>query len=119
MGVCCSTIWNWENGKSKPELRYLSAIIEFLGYNPLAPPTSLSERLIYQRRLRGWTQDRMARLLGVDVTTLARWERGKRQPTRESLVSIRELLGDAKDCPTGCASRERYTAAISPSDIRS
>jgi len=40
MGVDPSTIWNWERGWSHPELRYLPAIIAFLGYDPRPKPAS-------------------------------------------------------------------------------
>lgn len=38
------------------------------------------ERIRDLRRKRGWTQARLARQLGVSVTTVSRWETGSTQP---------------------------------------
>jgi transcriptional regulator with XRE-family HTH domain len=80
MGVDASTIWNWEKGRSHPEIRYLPAIISFLGYDPRPRPASLSEQLTWYREGKGWTQARLADALHVDPTTLGRWEQGKKDP---------------------------------------
>lgn len=34
-------------------------------------------KLVALRRLKGWTQARVARMLGVTSNTVARWERGE------------------------------------------
>jgi transcriptional regulator with XRE-family HTH domain len=36
--------------------------------------------LIYRRRDRDWTQQRLARQLGVNIETLRRWERRRTSP---------------------------------------
>jgi len=74
-------VWNWENNWVSPAVKFIPAIIAFLGYNPLPPPVALPERLVWFRRCKGWTQEAFAKVLGVDQTTLARWERGERSPT--------------------------------------
>ena len=35
IGVHELTITNWERNATQPEVRYISAIVQFLGYNPL------------------------------------------------------------------------------------
>jgi site-specific DNA recombinase len=82
-GVDASTIHNWETNIAKPGVKYMPAIIRFLGYNPLPPatPDSWSERLVRCRKALGITQKESARQIGVDPCTLARWERGDREPT--------------------------------------
>jgi hypothetical protein len=42
-------VGNWEVNVSKPEIRYMPAIIKFLGYNPLAEAKTLAEQLVRQR----------------------------------------------------------------------
>ena len=34
IGVDEASIWNWENNRTKPVLKLVPEIIEFLGYNP-------------------------------------------------------------------------------------
>jgi transcriptional regulator with XRE-family HTH domain len=75
IGVDKCSIVNWEGNHSNPALQYMPAIIE-LGYNPLRPATNWAERLIRHRMTHGLTQKESARRIGVDPSTLARWERG-------------------------------------------
>lgn len=83
MGVHSASITNWELGKTDPELCHMEAVIRFLGYDPrpATVPQTLAERIVAYRIARGWSQKRFAKLLGVDVTTLAKWEQGKRVPS--------------------------------------
>jgi transcriptional regulator with XRE-family HTH domain len=91
IGVCEATVWNWEKGHSKPEIRHLPAIIAFLGENPHAAPQTIGERLIEHRQRLGWSQKRLAAELGVDSTTLSRWELGKKAPWGVYAVRIEAL----------------------------
>lgn len=86
MGVDKSSIYNWEGNRSKPGLEYMPAIIRFLGYNPLPQSESWAERLLRCRTAQGITQKEAAVRIGVDQGTLARWERGERQPTGRYLA---------------------------------
>ena len=45
IGVDTTCIFNWESDKSKPEIRYMPAIVAFLGYNPLPAATTLADHL--------------------------------------------------------------------------
>jgi Helix-turn-helix len=51
-----------------------------LGFNPLPEGDSTAERLMNHRKARGVTQKEFARQIGVDPSTVARWDRGKRVP---------------------------------------
>jgi transcriptional regulator with XRE-family HTH domain len=92
IGVHELTITNWERNATLPEIRYVPAIIQFLGYSPLPPTSSLAERLTDARRRLGLSQRKMAEKLGVDPTTLMGWERGRHQPTEKSLGLIERAL---------------------------
>jgi transcriptional regulator with XRE-family HTH domain len=76
-----ASITNWEGNRTKPGVEYMPAIIRFLGYNPLPPPDGWAERLVRCRTILGLTQNESASRIGVDQCTLARWERGEREPT--------------------------------------
>ncbi len=76
-----ASIANWEANRSKPGVSHMPSIIRFLGYNPFPPGKKWSERLVQCRTVLGLSQSESAARLGVDASTLARWERGEREPT--------------------------------------
>jgi transcriptional regulator with XRE-family HTH domain len=87
---CCVT--NWELGHTKPEIGYIPAIIEFIGYCPYIPTTDLIARLKTIRWAPGLTQEKLAKLMGIDESSLCSWERGEHRPTKKSRKVIAELL---------------------------
>ena len=97
LGINKATVHNWENNVSQPDLAYMPAIIEFLGYNPLPPATTLAERLVRGRTSLGLTQKEAARRMGVDPTTLARWERGEKEPPGDFAARVMRFLAKAED----------------------
>jgi len=87
-----ATIWNWENNRTSPELHYIPRIIRFLGYVPFdRQADTLGEKIVNYRRLSGITQKELANRLGIDSTTLGRWERNKGRP-------LKRLLKKLTDC---------------------
>jgi transcriptional regulator with XRE-family HTH domain len=92
IGVHELTITNWERNATAPAIRHIPAIIQFLGYDPLPPTDSFSERLATARKVRGLSQRKMAEKLGVDPATLQGWEAGRHQPTGKSMDLIGSVL---------------------------
>jgi transcriptional regulator with XRE-family HTH domain len=92
IGVHEMTITGWEGNATIPEVRYMPAIIQFLGYNPLSTASSFPERLAAARMALGLSQRKMAAKLGVDPATLMGWEAGRHQPTGKSLDLIGRVL---------------------------
>jgi site-specific DNA recombinase len=92
LGVDKTSVFNWEANTSTPEIRYIPAIIRFLGYSPLARANSLAEQLILRRTTLGMTQKDAARELAVDHGTLAKWEQGKREPIGAFLARVKHFL---------------------------
>ena len=74
IGVHELTITNWERNATVPAIRYIPAIIRFLGYDPVPPAVSLPERLAAVRRVLGLSQRKMAEQLGVGTRDLDRIE---------------------------------------------
>jgi transcriptional regulator with XRE-family HTH domain len=70
-------------------LRYLPAIIGFLGYCPVDPNDSFGQRLALARHCLGVSQEGIASQLGVDAGTVGRWESGERMPSEEHRQRIR------------------------------
>ena len=97
LGVTECCIWNWENNATTPVFPHWPAIIEFLGYNPLPKPQTPAEQLVRARKIRGLSQQEMAWSLGIDPSTLARWERGEREPTGMFLSRVQRFLIDEEE----------------------
>ncbi|UCG15022.1 MAG: helix-turn-helix transcriptional regulator [Deltaproteobacteria bacterium] len=57
---------------------------------------SLHEKIRYLRKVKGWTQEQLARNLGLSLNTVQRWEMGKNKPSplaKEKLLAIfKEVL---------------------------
>jgi DNA-binding transcriptional regulator YiaG len=96
LGVDKASVVNWEGNASVPQIRYMPAIIRFLNYNPLPAANGWRERLVRHRTTLGLSQDEFAKRLSVDPSTLARWERGEREPTGGFLNRVKHLLNDEK-----------------------
>jgi transcriptional regulator with XRE-family HTH domain len=95
VGVNKTSVFNWEANTSAPDIRYMPSIIDFLGYNPLREAKDCGERLVRYRTTLGMTQKAAAGQLGVDQGTLARWERGEREPQGAFLARVKRFLQNA------------------------
>ena len=62
------------------------------------------QRIVRQQASLGMTQKESARRLGVDQGTLARWERGEREPWGKLLDLVKRFLKDT-DAPSTEAPR--------------
>ncbi len=72
-------------------------IVRFPGYNPLPKAETAAARLTHYRTAQGIAQEKLAKQLGIDECTLARWGRGARTPTGLYRTLADELLGDDLD----------------------
>jgi len=86
------SVVNWEKGHSTPRVNHMAGVVEFLGFNPLLNGDTLAQRLVNHRKALGITQKVFARQLGVDPSTLARWERGEREPTGRFAARVKCAL---------------------------
>ena len=87
-----STVTNWELNRTSPALRLLPRLFQFLGYMPCPAGQSWADRLRNSRRSLGLSQERLAGVLGVDESTVARWERGSRRPGAVLLERLEAIL---------------------------
>ena len=85
LGVSEATITGWELNQTTPSITQLPKIISFLGYIP-EPYCKKADNFIEQiklyRQIHGLTQEKFAELVGVDETTVAKWERGDHEPMK-------------------------------------
>ena len=78
----------WEKSRSTPDLKHVDKVVEFLGFNPFELGDTLGERLASYRCERSMSQKDFARQIGVDPSTLAKWERSERTPAGKYLDRV-------------------------------
>jgi transcriptional regulator with XRE-family HTH domain len=54
----------------------------------------LADEIKHCRTRKGWTQEHLARNLGVTLNTVQRWESGKTRPSPLAMEKLRGLLED-------------------------
>ena len=105
LGVNTWTVHNWETGQRKPEIRFIPALVAFLGYDPEPVDTgTLAGRLVAKRRLLGLSQREAARSLQIDPGTWAGWELGARiarEAHRRAVEGFLENPGTASQLAQG------------------
>lgn len=72
------SVINWEKGHHTPRVNHMAGVVKFLGFNPFQNGDTVAQRLVNHRKARGTAQKDFARQIGVDPSTLSRWERGER-----------------------------------------
>lgn len=78
----------------------MQAIIQIPQVQLLPEAKTMAERQLWQRTTLGLTQKQAAAEIGVDHGTLARWERGEREPVGEMLVRVNQFLVAANESET-------------------
>ena len=62
---------------------------------------NIAEELKKLRQQQGWSQEDLARNLGVSFATVNRWENGKTRPSKLALVQIKNRFfktSNVRDC---------------------
>jgi len=94
IGCDTMTVVNWEKSHTAfPRINHMAGVVRFLGFNPIQAGSTIAERLVNFRKARGNTQKAFAAQIGVDQSTLAKWECGERLPTGRFLRRIKDVCG--------------------------
>jgi transcriptional regulator with XRE-family HTH domain len=75
--VDAATILNWEKGYTEPLIMSMPVILQFLGFDFIPAPKTITERLFAFRRSHGLSIRGAAKELGVHFETWRDWEQGK------------------------------------------
>jgi transcriptional regulator with XRE-family HTH domain len=77
MGVSVATVINWEMNHTRVATRFLPKVVAFLGYDPREKSGQIGDRIRMQRERQGLSQGALAEKLGLNVSTVVAWERGR------------------------------------------
>jgi len=91
IGVSEETIYRWESNESSPQVKFIPAIIKFLGYNPVPLPDSPCQRLVFYRQVRGLSQRNLAKETGIDPKAIELAETGKRPLSKKILKFLESV----------------------------
>jgi len=93
LGVDSMSVVNWEKHRTKIGARFIPAIIQWLGYDPLPSPSSLGEWIAIERTRRGLARRALAAALGWDEKTVRKYEEGGHPPDGSRLEQLGLVLG--------------------------
>jgi transcriptional regulator with XRE-family HTH domain len=82
LGVDPWTLLNWEKDRARPRARHMAQIWELLGEAGQLAPRDVPAQVRFARLRLGLTQAQFAELLGVNPSTVLRWEQGRTMPSR-------------------------------------
>jgi len=92
LGADLKTVASWEGQRTDPSFRHFPALLAFLGYDPRPEGRTFGERLYRARTARGLSHRDLARLIGVDESTVWKWEDGRHRPNGRLLSRLQEEL---------------------------
>jgi len=87
------SVVNWEKNRTTVGARFVPAIIEWLGYDPLPSPSNLRHWIAIERTRRGFARRTLAEALGWDESTIRSYEEGDRLPEGAKLAQLCAILG--------------------------
>jgi DNA-binding XRE family transcriptional regulator len=89
IGVDPESIGNWEDCSRLPRIKYIPALITFLGFYPFDHETdTLGGKFTRYKNEHGLSDRNLAKLLGLDEGTVVRWVRNKRVPAKKRLKFV-------------------------------
>ena len=77
LGVSIATIFNWEANQTRVQTRFMPQVVAFLGYDPREEASQIGDRIRMLRERQGLSQVALAAKLGLNASTVVRWECGR------------------------------------------
>lgn len=100
LGVDSMSVVNWEKNRTKIGVRFVPAIIEWLGYDPLPLARSFGEWIAIARTRRGLARRTLADALGWDESIVRKYEEGDCPADGPRLAQLRAVLGSLPRKPS-------------------
>jgi transcriptional regulator with XRE-family HTH domain len=88
------SLMNWEKNRTKIGARFVPAVVQWLGYDPLPRARSFGSWMAIERSRRGLARRALAKALGWDENTVRKYEEGGRPPDGSRLAQLCAVLGE-------------------------
>ncbi|MBU1949087.1 MAG: transcriptional regulator, partial [Candidatus Eisenbacteria bacterium] len=108
--VTVSTVSYWETKRANPSIRSLSRVLRFLGYDPRPQAKAFPELIRQLRQGLGLSQEGLAEKIGVDPSTVRKWEKLGYHPRPQLYARLAKILripDPPEDSPIGERIRAR------------
>lgn len=91
--VSIDSVTYWEVGRTGPSIEQMPKVIEFLGYLPFEiDKNTAGGKVKYYRYVYGLSQEKFAKLIGIDTSTVARIEANRHSSKSAALKKILAYL---------------------------
>lgn len=101
IGADATSISSWERGRDQPSLEFQRRLLELIkGGTPDTTSASFDDvtdwpgLIKHLRKCRAMSQTHLSEILGVDPTTISRWERGRDMPSLVLQRTLRSLASE-------------------------
>ena len=115
LGVVQTAVSNWCNGANRPSTSKIIEMAKVLGVSLEELLSAMEEPKKKEdvrevsstsfakfREERHYTQEYLAKLLGVAQSTVAGWETGRASPSMKNIIALAELFGKTVDDICAC-----------------
>jgi transcriptional regulator with XRE-family HTH domain len=93
IGVSEDAIRFWENNRSKPSVKFYPKICQFLGFIPFDfNQITLGDCIRKYRYLNGLSQEKMAKQIGVNESTIFHYENNNHRPSTKALKKLNVII---------------------------
>lgn len=87
------TVITWEKHGAEPSVKFIPAIIEWLGYDPLPTGETFGEKIRWKRKKAGLTRQQLADRVGLSYCAIEQWERNACKPLPSNLRMLERTIG--------------------------
>jgi DNA-binding transcriptional regulator YiaG len=105
IGVSVATYRGWEVNRAAPTVKHLPGAIAFLGFDWRDSNDSFGDQIRTTRTRRGLSIREAASEIGIDPTTLRRWEVGDGLPSAALRGVIETWLAETTSAPLRAGSK--------------
>lgn len=87
------TVITWERHNAEPSVKFIPALIKWLGYDPFPVGETFGEKVKWKRKKVGLTRKAMAKQLRLNYSSVEQWEHDVCRPNEENKKKLEDVVG--------------------------